>query len=246
MRILVLAAGKGSRLSPYTNTINKCMIPIAGSPFLRHNLLQCLQAVPGASEIVFVVGYRKEQIQSYFGAEFQGIRIRYIHQNKLDGIAGAVALAADLLQGEPFLMTLGDELLLDPNLRGMVDSFFTSGVDGLCGVLSGSSFSDIRNNYSVHTTEDGFIDQLVEKPIVPFNDLMGLGYCVMQPSSLPYAKETPVDPKRHQRELCDWLLLCIQHGLRFRPFQVGRGVGNLNNVQDLERLEMEFSGAVEE
>ncbi len=246
MRILVLAAGKGSRLRPYTDTVNKCMITIAGCPLLQHNLLQCLQSVPKISEIIFVVGYRREQIQNYFGKEFQGIKIRYIHQKRLDGIAGAVASAADALRGEPFLMTLGDELLWKPNLTGMVESFSKTGVDGLCGVLSGRSFAEIRNNYSVHISQEGWIDQLVEKPAIPFNDLMGLGYCVMQPSTLPYAMATPVSPGRQQRELCDWILLCIQEGLRFRPFRVGQEVVNLNSVQDLEELEMRFTGAMED
>ena len=246
MRILVLAAGKGSRLKPYTDTVNKCMIPIAGCPLLQRNLLQCLQAVPEVSEIVFVVGYRKEQIQNYFGTSFQGIKIRYIHQKKLDGIAGAVALAANALQGEPFLMTLGDELLWKPNLTEMVESFSKTDVDGLCGVLPGKSLTEIRNNYSVHITQEGLIDQLVEKPTVPFNDLMGLGYCIMQTSTLPYAMETPVSPERQQREFCDWLLLCIQQGLHFRPFRAGQGVVNLNSVQDLEELEKGFTGTTED
>lgn len=246
MRILVLAAGKGSRLRPHTDTVNKCMIRIAGRPLLQYNLLQCLEAVPEISEIVFVVGYRKEQIQNYFGVEFQGIKIRYIHQKKLDGIAGAVASAADALQGEPFLMTLGDELLWKPNLTEMVENFSKTDVDGLCGVLPERSLAEIQNNYSVHITQEGLIDQLVEKPAVPFNDLMGLGYCVMQPSTLPYAVATPVSPERQQREFCDWLLLCIQQGLHFRPFRVGQGVVNLNSLQDLEELEMRFAGVTED
>lgn len=243
MRILVLAAGKGSRLRPYTDTINKCMIPVSGKPLLYYNLLQCLQACLVISEIIIVVGYRKEQIQDYFGAEFQGIKIRYVHQETLNGIAGAVALASPVLQGEPFLMTLGDELLWEPDLAGMVENFFETEVDGLCGVLRGIPFSQIRENYSVRLTQDGFIDQFIEKPAVPFNDLMGLGYCVLQPSTLPYAIKTPVNPKRQQRELCDWLTLCLRHGLRFRPFQAGQAAVNLNSSQSLELLEKGFAKA---
>lgn len=241
MRILVLAAGKGNRLRPYTDTINKCMLPIAGKPLLYHNLLQGLQAISTISEIIFVVGYRWEQIHAYFGTEFQGIKVHYIHQDVLDGIAGAVARASLALQGQPFLMTLGDELLWEPDLVGMVEEFYRTGVDGLCGVLQGQPSSEIRENYSIHLTQDGFIDRLVEKPDVPFNNLMGLGYCILKPSTLPYAIETPINPKRRQRELCDWLELCIQSGLRFRPFRAGREVINLNSVQSLELLKERFA-----
>ena len=143
-------------------------------------------------------------------------------------------------------MTLGDELLWKPNLTEMVENFSKTGVDGLCGVLPGKSLTEIRNNYSVHITQEGLIDQLVEKPTVPFNDLMGLGYCIMQTSTLPYAMETPVSPERQQREFCDWLLLCIQQGLHFRPFRAGQGVVNLNSVQDLEELEKRFTKITED
>jgi len=217
------------------------MIPVGGKPLLYHNLLQCLHARHDVSEIIFVVGYRREQIQSYFGEEFQGVRIRYIHQETLNGIAGAVALAAPALQGEPFLMTLGDELLWEPELAGMIATFFETGVDGLCGVLNKMPSSRIQENYSVRLTQDGFIDCLAEKPSVPFNDLMGLGYCILQPSTLQYAAETPVNPKRQQRELCDWLALCIQHGLRFRPFRAGQEVINLNSIQSLKLLITRFT-----
>lgn len=240
MRILVLAAGRGSRLQPYTTIMNKCMIPIAGSPLLHHSLVQCLQ-VGNISEIILVVGYRREQIQNYFGSKFQGVKVSYIHQETLDGIAGAVALAAPALQGEPFLMTLGDEFIWGSNLRDMALCFSQTGVDGLCGVLHGMPACAIQENYSIHLTQDGFIDRLVEKPSTPFNDLMGLGYCILKPTTLPYAAKTPIDPKRQQRELCDWLELCIQNGLRFRPFQAGQSAINLNNAQSLERLKARFA-----
>lgn len=243
MRILTLAAGEGNRLRPYTDTINKCMLPIAGKPLLHHNLLQCLQAMPTVSEIIFVVGYRWEQIHSYFGTEFQGIKVHYVHQDVLDGIAGAVALASPTLQGQPFLMTLGDELLWEPDLAGMIEEFHRKGVDGLCGVLQEQPPSEIRENYSIHLTQDGFIDRFTEKPAIPFNDLMGLGYCILKPETLPFAVETPANPKRRQRELCDWFELCIQSGLRFRPYRVGQEVINLNSVQNLELLKRRFTEA---
>ena len=59
-------------MKPYTDTINKCILPVAGKPLLHHNLLQCLQAASIISEIIFVVGYRWKQIHSCFGTEFQG------------------------------------------------------------------------------------------------------------------------------------------------------------------------------
>lgn len=241
MRLLILAAGMGTRLRPYTDNLNKSMIPIAGYPLLYHNLIQCIQGNPLLREIIIVVGYRREQIEQYFGVEFQGLPIRYIFQETLDGIAGAVAAAAPLLYGEPFLMTLGDELLSGPALAQMVDYFFTSGADGLCGVLRGKSAEEIRKNYTLHLHADGSIAQVVEKPEKPFNDLLGLGYCVFSPATLPFAAEAPICPVRKQRGICEWITLCIDNGLRFLPFTAGKDAINLNSREELEQLEAMLS-----
>lgn len=237
MRLLVLAAGKGTRLKPYTNDVNKSMISIAGYPLLYYNLMQCSQISTQVTEIVIVVGYRKEQIRKYFGNTFMGMPIKYVVQEKLDGIAGAVALASPLLEGEPFIMTLGDELLWGSNLPAMVTSFLSSNSDGFCGVLCGRDAKEIQKNYSLHLSETGSIDKLVEKPSSPFNDMLGLGYCVFSASTLPFAKKTPISTTHHQRGMCDWIMLCIKNGLHFYPYIAGKNAINLNNPDDLIILE---------
>lgn len=236
MRLLVLAAGMGTRLKPYTDNMNKSMIPIAGHPLLYYNLTQCVQVYPTLTEIIIVVCYCKEQIQHYFGSEFFGIPIRYVFQETLDGIAGAVATAAPLLEGEPFLMTLGDELLLEPDLPRMVEAFLAGDADGLCGVLCGKKPEEIRQNYSLQLHTDGSISKVVEKPENPFNDLLGLGYCVFSPSTLSFAAKAPICPVRKQRGICEWITLCIDNGLRFFPYTAGKDAVNLNSCEELEQL----------
>lgn len=236
MRLLVLAAGMGTRLKPYTDNLNKSMIPIAGRPLLYHSLMQCIRINPPLTEIVMVVGYRREQIEQYFCSEFQGVPIRYIYQETLDGIAGAVALAAPLLADEPFLMILGDELLLEPNLPQMADYFLSAHVDGLCGVLREKPLEEICKNYTLRLSADGSIDKVVEKPERPFNNLLGLGYCIFSASTLPFAAETPTCPIRKQRGMCEWITLCIEHGLRFYPYTAGKDAVNLNSRKELNWL----------
>lgn len=244
MKILVLAAGKGSRLQPYTEKYNKCMIPLMGKPLLYFNLQQCVSVLPDCSEIIIVVGYLREQITEYFGDSFFEIPIRYIQQENLDGIAGAVALAAKEIKNEPFLLTLGDGLLFEADLVGMAEEFRKTGVDGMCGVLHGRPYEEIQQNYTLALDNDGFITQLIEKPVKPFNDLMGSGYCFFKASTLSCADMTPISSERNQRELCDWINLCIQNGFRFRTYLVGRELVNLNNYSDLKQLEriMELMG----
>ena len=244
MRLIVLAAGMGTRLSPYTDNCNKCMIPVAGKPLLYHNLLQCKQANPQFSEILIVVGYLKEQIKSYFGADFMGIPIRYVHQQNLDGIAGAVSVAAPFLANEPFLLTLGDMFLTHPRLQNMIEKFNSSHPDGLCGVVVNKPLEDMQDNYTLHFDESGKIDCLVDKPKSPFNDYMGTGYFLFSPKTLEYADKTPLSPTRQQRGVCDWIMLCINSGLNFYPELVGDDAININDVKQLNLIQEKYKKGV--
>ena len=64
MKAVVLAAGEGRRLKPLTNRRPKPMLPVAGKPLLEYVLDAIVDA--GIDEVVFVVGYARDRIQTYF------------------------------------------------------------------------------------------------------------------------------------------------------------------------------------
>ena len=244
MRLIALAAGLGTRLSPYTNNCNKCMIQVAGKPLLYHNLLQCKQAYPQFSEILIVVGYHKEQIMSYFGEDFMGIPIRYIHQHNLDGIAGAVSTATSFLIKEPFLLTLGDMFLTNSRLNKMVERFNKFHPDGLCGVVVDKPLEEMQDNYTLSFDESGRINYLIDKPKLPFNNYMGTGYFIFSPKTLEYVDKTPISPVNQQRGICDWIMLCVNAGLNFYPELVGDDAININDVKQLNRIQEKYKEGV--
>lgn len=61
MKAIILAAGKGTRLSPFTDTMPKCLTPLDGYPMLLRQV-ECLQRF-GISDITIVSGYKQEQIK---------------------------------------------------------------------------------------------------------------------------------------------------------------------------------------
>lgn len=61
MKVIVLAAGSGTRLAPYTDLKPKCMVEVCGKPILDYQLE--LFAKENFSEIVVVSGYRNEEIR---------------------------------------------------------------------------------------------------------------------------------------------------------------------------------------
>ncbi len=109
MQAVILAGGRGTRLYPLTESIPKPMAPVAGRPFLEYQLdFLRRQSI---TEIVLLVGYLAEQIESHFGdgARF-GLRIRYSAEHTPLGTGGALREAAPLLAGE-FLLLNGDSFL---------------------------------------------------------------------------------------------------------------------------------------
>ena len=86
MFALILAGGKGERLRPLTDTLPKPMAPLAGKPLLEHQVRWLRSA--GVSEVVFLAGYRWQQVRDYFG-DGDGFGIRSITASRIRRWAGA-------------------------------------------------------------------------------------------------------------------------------------------------------------
>ncbi len=79
-KAIILAAGTGSRLGPFTEHTPKCLLPINGVPIL-HNMLTHLSS-SGVEETVIVVGHIKEKVYDMVGDVFNGMRISYIESDR--------------------------------------------------------------------------------------------------------------------------------------------------------------------
>jgi NDP-sugar pyrophosphorylase family protein len=118
-RAMVLAAGRGTRLAPLTDTTPKPLVPVAGRPMLEH-LLAFLRA-GGIEEVVINLHHLGHRIQAHVGdgARF-GLRVRYSVEDPILDTGGGIKRAEPLLAGEPFVVANGDSLLEVP-LRDLVE-----------------------------------------------------------------------------------------------------------------------------
>lgn len=106
---VILAAGEGQRLRPFTVNRPKVMLPIADKPILQY-VVEAL-AQNGIRRIVLVVGYKKEQVFDYMGSGKQfGVDLTYVTQEKQLGTAHALAQAKGVTEKE-FLVLPGDNLI---------------------------------------------------------------------------------------------------------------------------------------
>ncbi len=109
MQAVILAGGLGTRLRPITEAIPKPMVPVAGVPYLEHQLRQL--ARHRITDIVLLTGYLGHRIEEYFrDGDRLGVRIRYSCESTPLGTGGALRQAAQLL-AESFLVIYGDSYL---------------------------------------------------------------------------------------------------------------------------------------
>ncbi|MFA5307912.1 MAG: bifunctional sugar-1-phosphate nucleotidylyltransferase/acetyltransferase [Dehalococcoidales bacterium] len=116
---VILAAGEGQRLRPFTVTRPKTMISIADRPIL-HFIIESL-ARNGIRDIVFVVGYHKEQVYDYVGSgEKFGVKVSFVTQETQLGTAHALSQVKDMV-GDEFLVLPGDNLIEAPTIADFLD-----------------------------------------------------------------------------------------------------------------------------
>jgi len=106
MQALILAAGRGTRMGTLTNEMPKPMLMVGNKNLIEHKL----DALPKeVDEVILLIGYQGDAIRNYFGSEARGRKITYVTQEKLDGTAGAVWAAREVLR-DRFLILMGDDL----------------------------------------------------------------------------------------------------------------------------------------
>lgn len=155
---VILAAGQGIKMRPYTYEIPKPMLPVKGRPILEH-IVEQLRSTD-IRDIVIVIGYLGDQIKAHFGdgSKF-GVKIRYIEEEKPTGTAGPLRIAKQILEEKPFLMVYGD-VLADINLREFIDYHLQF---GQVATLALTSVPD-PSAYGAVRMSGQKVVELVEKP----------------------------------------------------------------------------------
>lgn len=244
MKALVLAGGRGRRIAPQSEGLNKCLLRVAGKPLLEYSLDSCVRLA--VEEIVVVVGHLAEQVMDRYGDRYRGVPITYALQPEPKGLVDAIDAASPLLGGADFLLLLADEIVLGPHHAGMIERFGQGDVLALCGVSVPENRDDVRKTYAVIEGMDGRITRLIEKPDRPLSPNQGTGNLVCSNRLLDYVGRTPINPARGEKELADLLQSAIDDGQTIRSFPVGDRYLNVNTPEDLaeaERALVEWSRA---
>jgi NDP-sugar pyrophosphorylase family protein len=114
---VIMAAGRGTRLRPLTDSCPKPLLPVAGRPIMEWTVRQLPDYV---RDVIVVVGYRGDMIRDYFGDTWNGRRFRYVDQAELNGTADAVRRCQPYLNRH-FLVLNGDDLYRSTDIRQLAE-----------------------------------------------------------------------------------------------------------------------------
>ena len=177
MRAVILAGGKGVRLTPLTDVIPKPMVPLGGMPILEIVIRQLKEY--GFRHITLAVGYMAALLQAYFqdGARW-GVKIDYSFEDQPLGTAGPLALIDGLTK--PFLVMNAD-VLTTLGYHRLINFHKSHG-----GIATIGAFNrEVNIDLGVIISDGrGRIKDYVEKP--SFSHLVSMGVYVFEPQVLDH------------------------------------------------------------
>ena len=232
MKGLILSGGKGTRLRPLTYTSAKQLVPVANKPVLFYGIESLADA--GIRDIGIVVGDTQAEIRAAVGDGSRfGVAITYVEQSEPLGLAHASLTAEAYLDGEPFVMYLGDNLL-QGGITGLVDSFRASEPDALILLTP----VDDPQNYGVAELDAGRVVRLVEKPPEPATNLALVGVYMFTAGIHDAARA--IEPSaRGELEITDAIQHLVDEGRRVEPHIVRgwwKDTGRLEDMLEANRL----------
>ncbi len=157
LECMIMAGGRGKRLSPLTDTVPKPMLELGGMPIIERNINRLIQF--GIKKIYISVKYLGEQIVDYFGdGSDKGIQIEYIWEDKSLGTAGALSLVERFDTEQVLLMN--SDLLTNVNFESMYKTLLSSHAD----MVVASTEYKVDVPYAVFETDGNQVIDFKEKP----------------------------------------------------------------------------------
>ncbi len=214
MKAIIPVAGIGSRLRPHTHTQPKALVPVAGKPILGH-IIDSIAEV-GITELIFVIGYLGDKIQSYVTDKYGHLDIHFVVQANKEGIGHAIWTAKDLVSDtDELLIVLGDTIF-DVDLQMVIDMPYSS--------IGVKKVDDPRNFGVVEMDDDNFITRAIEKPLIPKSNMAMVGlYKIKEGKVLMEALDYNIKNNirtYNEFQLTDGIMRMLEQGVKIQHFKV--------------------------
>lgn len=209
---VILAAGKGARLRPFSQTLPKPILPICNQPLLGYQL-ELLKRC-GADEVLIVIGHLGYTIVNALGDGSRwGVSIRYVEQRETLGLAHALGKLEPHIDS-PFVLLLGDIYLTTGDLRPMIGRVLAGEINGCLASKPEGDPEMIRRNFAIVAEPDGRVRRVIEKPSYVESSIKGCGLYVFDQHVFDAIRRTPRTAMRDEYEITDSIQIMIDDGRR--------------------------------
>ncbi len=225
MKAIILAGGRGTRLSPYTKILPKPLMPIGDMPVLEVILRKIKHAE--VNEVILAVGHLSELLRAFFNnGEKLGIDIQYSYEEKPLGTAGPLALIDGLT--ETFLVSNGD-VLTTMDIGSLIQYHKSQKAAATIAVHG----RHVKIDFGVIEWDHGTrISNYIEKP--QFDYMVSMGIYVFEPRVLKYI------PRGEYLDFPDLILKLIAAGEHVAGYRYDGYWQDLGRPDDYENAAHDF------
>lgn len=229
---IILAAGKGSRMQPFSDFCPKSVLPIMGKPIVVHQL-EMMHAL-GIRRVIIVVGHLGYQLVGTVARSSVAgdLRIDYVDQKETLGIAHALGTLEQRVDGAS-LMFLGDIYFITDRLADMVSMYDDPNVGAVLAAKVEKDPKAVSRNFAVYENDAGIVTRVIEKPRHARTDLKGCGLYLFGPEIFDAIRRTPRTAMRDEYEITDSIQILINDGVGVRAARVIDDDLNLTMAGDL-------------
>jgi len=227
MKAIIMAAGKGTRLAPLTDTQPKCMVKVKEIPMIIRTINTLINGVGiPISDIIVITGYMQGIIHQYC-ALMASKGLTFITQFRADGTANAINLAKKHIK-EDFLVLSGDivynkcDLMKLRQLKNSIlytkqdEKLYEYGTLDICGDK---------------------IKAIHEKSTEPTSHFVNCGTYHFTPEVFDYIPKTSVDERFNERIITNTINLMIKDGIEFTGIRV-KELNEITYPEDIEKVEV--------
>ncbi len=178
MQAVILAGGKGTRMLPLSITRPKPLIPLLNKTLIEHTISSLQGSI---DELVIVYSFFSDKIITHLGDNYNGIKIKYTEQTKLNGSGSALLCAEEYLQ-DRFCLIPSDDLYSEKDIAECLKHE--------SAVLA----KEVQNpeRFGILSVENDLVKNIEEKPQFPESNLASTMFFVFNKKIFDYLDENDV------------------------------------------------------
>lgn len=207
MKAIVIAAGKGTRLSPLTDNRPKPLLEIGGKSILKWQLDELL-ALSIVDQVIIVVNYKAELIKESVRTWYDDPRISYITQKEPLGTGDAVTTGLELFDSKEKFLVINGDVLLDGSITAIINS-------GLSSVILGARVENPELFGVLRLKEDQLLSILEKPKNPPLDSIINAGLYIFPREAIDIFRGLEFST-RGEKELTDVISKLIEIGINIQ------------------------------